>query len=103
MTPEVQGPRVPAAGRGVRTPARSAQPHSVLDLNDRLREGPHVALSFLRVNGYAAEGERTFFIAAPSPEDRRAFGAMERAREIAFGMIRPGVACGELDWPSTNS
>jgi Xaa-Pro dipeptidase len=75
----------------------SAQPHSIPDLNHRLRDGPHVALSFLRVNGYAAESERTFFTAVPSPEDRRAFGAMERAREIAFQMIRPGVACGEVD------
>ncbi|HZW32409.1 MAG TPA: Xaa-Pro peptidase family protein [Isosphaeraceae bacterium] len=75
----------------------SAQPHSVPDLNDRLREGPHVALSFLRVNGYAAECERTFFTAPPSQEGRRAFRAMEEARGIAFRMIRPGVACGELD------
>jgi Xaa-Pro dipeptidase len=76
---------------------RSAQPHSVPALNDRLREGPHVALSFLRVNGYAAESERTFFTAPPSKEDRRAFRAMEEARRIAFRMIRPGIACGELD------
>jgi Xaa-Pro dipeptidase len=76
---------------------RSGQPHSVPDLNDRLREGPHVALSFLRVNGYAAESERTFFTAPPSQEDRRAFRAMEEARRIAFRMIRPGIACGELD------
>ena len=76
---------------------RSAQPHSVPDLNDRLREGPHVALSFLRVNGYAAESERTFFTATPSREAKRAFRAMEEARGIAFRMIRPGVACGELD------
>jgi Xaa-Pro dipeptidase len=76
---------------------RSAQPHSIPDLNDRLREGPHVALSFLRVNGYAAESERTFFTATPSLEAKRAFRAMEEARGIAFRTIRPGVACGELD------
>jgi Xaa-Pro dipeptidase len=76
---------------------RSAQPHSVPDLNDRLREGPHVALAFLRVNGYAAECERTFFTAPPSREVERAFRAMEEARGIAFKMIRPGVACREID------
>jgi Xaa-Pro dipeptidase len=76
---------------------RSVQPHSIPDLNDRLREGPHVALSLLRVNGYAAESERTFFTARPSPESRRAFRAMEEARALAFRMIRPGVACGEVD------
>lgn len=47
---------------------RSAQPHSVPDLNDRLEAGPHVALSFLRVNGYAAECERTYFTAPPAPD-----------------------------------
>jgi Xaa-Pro dipeptidase len=76
---------------------RSARPHSIPDLNDRLREGPHVALSLLRVNGYAAESERTFFTARPSPESQRAFRAMEEARALGFRMIRPGVACGELD------
>ncbi len=76
---------------------RSARPHSIPDLNDRLREGPHVALSFLRVNGYAAESERTFFTADPSPESRGAFRAMQEARALAFRMIRPGLACGELD------
>jgi Xaa-Pro dipeptidase len=76
---------------------RSAQPHSIPDLNDPLREGPHVALSFLRVNGYAAESERTLFTAPPSPESRRTFRAMEEARALAFRMIRPGVVCSELD------
>jgi Xaa-Pro dipeptidase len=76
---------------------RSARPHSIPDLNDRLCEGPHVALSFLRVNGYAAESERTFFTAPPSPASRRAFRAMEEARALAFRRIRPGVACGEFD------
>jgi Xaa-Pro dipeptidase len=76
---------------------RSAQPHSIPALGDRLESGPHVALALLRVNGYAAESERTFFTARPSPESRRAFRAMEEARALALRMIRPGVACGELD------
>jgi Xaa-Pro dipeptidase len=76
---------------------RSAQPHSIPDLNDTLGEGPHVALSLLRVNGYAAECERTFFTARPSSESRRAFRAMEEARTLAFRMIRPGVSCREID------
>jgi len=76
---------------------RSAQPHSVPALWDRLRAGPHVALAFLRVNGYAAESERTYFTARPNPEMQRAFRAMEEGRSIALGMIRPGVACREID------
>ncbi len=76
---------------------RSAMPHSIPDLNDRLREGPHVALVLTRVNGYAAECERTYFTVPPSDEVREAFAAMTEARRIAFGMIRPGVLCSELD------
>ncbi len=76
---------------------RSAMPHSIPDLNDRLREGPHVALVLSRVNGYSAESERTYFTAPPSGEVRKAFEAMTEARRIAFGMIRPGVQCSEVD------
>ena len=76
---------------------RSAMPHSVPDLNDRLREGPHVALVLSRVNGYAAESERTYFTVPPSDEVRDAFAAMTEARRIALGMIRPGVGCSEVD------
>ena len=76
---------------------RSAMPHSVPDLCDRLLEGPHVALVLTRVNGYAAESERTYFTAPPSNEVRNAFTAMMEARRFAFGMIRAGLPCGELD------
>lgn len=75
----------------------SAMPHSVPNLNDRLNEGPHVALVLTRVNGYAAESERTYFTAAPSADARRAFAAMTEARRIAFDLIRPGLPCDELD------
>ncbi len=69
----------------------------VPDLNDRLGEGPHVAVVLTRVNGYAAECERTYFTAAPSTEARKTFAAMMEARRIAFCMIRPGLPCSELD------
>ena len=75
----------------------SAMPHSVPDLNDRLAEGPHVAMVLTRVNGYAAESERTYFTAPPSAESVTAFQAMTEARRLAFEMIRPGVDCGEID------
>lgn len=75
----------------------SAMPHSVPDLCDRLCEGPHVAMVLTRVNGYAAESERTYFTAPPSTEAKKAFDAMMEARRIAFELIRPGTACSELD------
>ena len=76
---------------------RSARPHSIPKLHDRLGGGPHVALVLTTVEGYAAECERTYFTARPAPEVRRAFDAVMEARRMAFGMVRPGVACAELD------
>ena len=75
----------------------SAMPHSIPDLCDRLCEGPHVAMVLTRVNGYAAESERTYFTAPPSTEAKNAFDAVMEARRIAFELIRPGLACSELD------
>jgi Xaa-Pro dipeptidase len=75
----------------------SAMPHSIPNLRDELRKGPHVALVFLRVNGYAAESERTYFTHPPSPDERRTFSAMMEARRVALGMIRPDLPCAEID------
>jgi Xaa-Pro dipeptidase len=75
----------------------SAQPHAIPRLGDRLRAGPHVALVLTRVNGYAAECERTFFTRAPTAGEKELFATMERARAIAFALLRPGVACAEID------
>jgi Xaa-Pro dipeptidase len=76
---------------------QSAMPHSIPELNARLHDGAHVALALTRVNGYAAESERTYFTAPPNKEARRAFAAMLEARRVAFDMIRPGVASAEID------
>jgi Xaa-Pro dipeptidase len=76
---------------------RSAMPHSVPMLQERLEDGPHVALVLTRVNGYSAESERTYFTAPPSAKAKSAFAAMMEARRRAFAMIRPGVSCSEID------
>lgn len=75
----------------------SAEPHSVPRVTDRLRAGPHVAMVLTRVNGYAAESERTFFTQPPTARERDMFRTVERARQIAFAMIRPGVMCAAID------
>ena len=75
----------------------SAMPHSVPALGHRLQDGPHVALVLTRVNGYAAESERTFFTSTPTQQAVDAFAAMMEARELAFSMIKPGARCGEID------
>jgi Xaa-Pro dipeptidase len=76
---------------------RSAMPHSVPMLQERLEVGPHVALVLTRVNGYSAESERTYFTSPPSSVAKTAFTAMMEARHRALAMIRPGVSCSELD------
>ncbi|HLN59935.1 MAG TPA: Xaa-Pro peptidase family protein [Symbiobacteriaceae bacterium] len=75
----------------------SAQPHGVPSIDDRLGDGPHIALGFVRVNGYAAECERTYFLAPPTAQVREAFAAMQEARRRAYAVVRPGTPCAEVD------
>ena len=76
---------------------KSAQPHSLPDLNSRMGDGPIVLMSFNRVNGYAAELERTVFLGEPTAQERELFEHVMKARDIAYGMVRPGVACSDID------
>jgi len=79
-------------------PARlGTQPHGVPRVDDRLEAGPHIALSFMRVNGYGAECERTIFVAPPDQRMKEMFATMLEARRRAFALVRPGAACAEID------
>jgi len=75
----------------------SAMPHSVPDARAELHGGPHVALVLTRVNAYAAECERTFFTQAPTPQEQEVFDSMVQARRVGLALLRPGVACAEVD------
>lgn len=75
----------------------SSEPHSVPGATMKLEGGPHVALVLTRVNGYAAECERTFFTASPTAEQRRLFALMLEARRVAFDLVRPGVMAADID------
>jgi len=75
----------------------SAQPHSVPTVKDRLKDGPHIALALMRVNGYAAECERTFFLKSPTDDVIAAFKTMLEARRMVFELVRPGASCAEID------
>ncbi len=75
----------------------SAQPHGIPRVDDRMGKGPLVALSYLRVNGYAAEVERTYFHTNPSTKEKQVYGHMLKARKLAFSMVRPGAICGKID------
>lgn len=79
-------------------PARlGLQPHGIPRVEDRLETGPHVALSFMRVNGYGAECERTFFVEPPTHDMKELFEAMMEARRRAVMRVKPGVSCEEID------
>jgi len=75
----------------------SAQPHGIPEIDDRMGKGPIVAISYLRVNGYAAEVERTYFHHRPDTQERDIFHDMMAARELATSMVRPGIACHDID------
>ncbi len=47
--------------------------------------------------GYQAELERTMIIGPASEEQRRFFGHMKAAQEVAFEAMRPGVTCSQVD------
>jgi Xaa-Pro dipeptidase len=76
---------------------KSAQPHSLPDLHMPMGSGPIVLMSYNRVNGYAAEVERTVFLGDPSTEEHRLFDIVMEARALAYRMIKPGIPCCEID------
>ena len=47
--------------------------------------------------GYKAELERAMVIGPPSDRVRRLFDHMLAAREVAFGALRPGATCADVD------
>ncbi|WP_208455771.1 M24 family metallopeptidase [Staphylococcus durrellii] len=75
----------------------SAMPHGVPDIEDTMENGPHIAMSYFRVDGYAAENERTFFVEQPSDKEREIFQIMMEAREAALAKLKPGVKTAEVD------
>ena len=76
---------------------KSSQPHSLPNLSDRMGDGPIVLMSYNRVNGYAAECERTVFLGEPSTRDQALFEIVMQAREIAYAMVKPGTRCADID------
>ena len=76
---------------------KSSQPHSLPNLNLRMGDGPIVLMSYNRVNGYAAECERTVFLGEPSERDRKLYDIVMKARDIAYSMVKPGTRCGDID------
>lgn len=77
--------------------ANSALPHAV-NLNLVLRRGDVLVTgASAAVWGYHCELERTMFVGAPSAEQRRWFGLMKGAQDLALETIRPGKTCSDVD------
>lgn len=75
----------------------SHQPHGVPQVGDIFTDGSNISLSFLRVNGYAAELERTFFTKEPNSEQKEMYGLMMEARSRCYKVLKAGVTGEEVD------
>ncbi|MFZ2095415.1 MAG: Xaa-Pro peptidase family protein [Anaerolineales bacterium] len=75
----------------------NSMPHAVPTLDTRYHAGPHISGGAVRVHGYTAESERTFFLREPDGGLKKAFDAMREARRRAFAAARSGAVCAEVD------
>ncbi|MFK8101937.1 MAG: M24 family metallopeptidase [Saprospiraceae bacterium] len=75
----------------------SHQPHGSPKVSDVLKEGSHISLAFLRVNGYSAELERTFFTTKPTKQEKELYQLMLVARQKSYQVLRAGVTGEEVD------
>lgn len=75
----------------------SAIPHSMTS-NAVFRAGDVlVSGAGAGVGGYGSELERTMIVGVPDDRQRRYFDLMLGAQEEAFGTIRPGARCSDVD------
>lgn len=75
----------------------SSMPHSIPHLADRLGSGPNVAMAYFRINGYASECERTFFLEKPTKEEGELFHHMMNARNRSLHILKAGVKAADVD------
>ncbi|WP_178989095.1 M24 family metallopeptidase [Winogradskyella schleiferi] len=75
----------------------SYQPHGIPKVSDVLVDGSHISLAFLRVNGYSAELERTFFTSKPTKKQEEAFELMMEARRRSYAVLKAGVIAEDVD------
>jgi len=76
---------------------RSSWAHAVAH-NIRFEEGDVlVTETCAPIWGYNAELERALVVGAPTDEMRRLFDHTVAAQDVAFGAIRPGASCGDVD------
>jgi Xaa-Pro dipeptidase len=59
--------------------------------------GPHTTIITAKINGYAAEVERTFFVNKVPEGHIRYFNDMLEARDLAFNLLKPGAIMSDID------
>lgn len=76
---------------------KAALPHAVT--SNRTITNPDLGIHrrLIRVDGYTAECERTFFVGTPSAELTRMFQVMCEAQQAAIEALRAGVLAREVD------
>jgi len=77
--------------------ARSAWAHAVAHTIEFRPGDVLVSETSAPVWGYNAELERAMVVGPPTDEMRRHFDHMVAAQRVAFGALRPGVACADVD------
>lgn len=75
----------------------SYMPHSIVSLDSVIGAGANVDIAIFKLDGYAAECERTFFTEEPSEEEKKYFNIMMEARRMMFEMLRPGVKASSIE------
>lgn len=91
------------AGAVFQPPAYSDDPHNFTDLAMVMQDGgPHVSLVAPRLNGYASEIERTFFLGHVPDEAKRPYEVMMKARRLALAMTLPGARLCDVDQAVNN-
>lgn len=73
-------------------------PHDIPGIDRIMRpDTPNIALSLPMVYGMKGEMEEIFFTSDLTTEQRRRYGVMIKAQQIALSMVQPGASCGSID------
>ncbi|GGJ68125.1 M24 family metallopeptidase [Deinococcus aquiradiocola] len=77
--------------------ANTAHPHGLHQAGPVQRGDVLVTGAYGIIGGYESELERTMIVGDPGPDVARYFGAMLTAQQVAFGALRPGRTCAEVE------
>ncbi|MGQ2285545.1 M24 family metallopeptidase [Leuconostoc pseudomesenteroides] len=75
----------------------SYMPHSIPNMNATIGSGPNVDISIFKLQGYAAECERTFFTETPTEEEKKHFEQMMQARKLFLNTLKPGNKASDIE------